>query len=77
MECGEMSPFLSEDKEEGVEVVDELGEEVPPGHVCGKHAILRVGVVDGLAQPVVTTGEPEVAGLLENPQAEKGLKNVL
>ena len=77
VESGEVAPLLSQDKEERVEVVDELGEEVPPGHVGGEHAVLGVGVVDGLAEPVVPAAEPEVAGLLENPQTEKGLEEIV
>ena len=77
MECAEVAPFFPQHEEEGVEVVDELWEEVPPGHVGGQHAFLGVGVVDGLAEPVVAAGQPEVAGFLENPQAEKGLEEVV
>lgn len=77
VEGGEVSPLLSEDKEERVEVVDELGEEIPPGHVRREQPFLGVGVVDGLAQPVVPASQPEVAGLLENPQAEKGLEQIV
>ena len=77
MECAEVAPFFPQHEEEGVEVVDELWEEVPPGHVGGQHAFLGVGVVDGLAEPVVAAGQPEVAGFLENPQAEKGLEQIV
>ena len=77
VEGGQVAELLTEQEEEGVDEVDEFGEEIPPGHVRREQPFLGVGVVDGLAQPVVPASQPEVAGLLENPQAEKGLEQIV
>ena len=48
-----MSEFFSRQKEERVEEVHILGEEIPPGHVCRIKPILGVTEVHRLTQPVV------------------------
>ena len=69
--------LLSGQEEEGVEEVDELREEVPPGHVGSIEAVLGVAVVHGLTQPVVLPREPEPARLLEYPDTQQRLEEVV
>ena len=59
VECAEVAPFFPQHEEEGVEVVDPLGEVVPPGHVSSVQGSGAVGVVHRLAVPVVLTGQPQ------------------
>ena len=59
MEGGEVAVLLPQDEEEGVEVVDPLGEVVPPCHVGGVQGSGAVGVVHRLAVPVVLAGQPQ------------------
>ena len=49
----QVGELLTAQEEEGVDEVDELGEEVPPGHVGGIEPVLGVGVVDRLTEPAV------------------------
>ena len=49
----QVGELLTAQEEEGVDEVDELGEEVPPGHVGGIEPVLSVGVVDRLTEPAV------------------------
>ena len=42
VEGGQVAELLPEEEQQGVEVVNEFGEEIPPGHVQGVHGILGV-----------------------------------
>ena len=72
-----MGKLLTSNKEDGISVVDEFREEVPPGHVsCGK-PIVGVRVVNRLTQPVILPGEPELTSFDEKPEAEECLEEVV
>ena len=74
---GEVHPFLSEHKEKGVDGVHQLWKEEPPGHICCQHALFGIWIVHWLTKPIVPTSQPEVARLLEQPQTEKGLEEIV
>jgi len=77
VEGGQVAELLTEQEEEGVDEVNELGEEIPPSHVGSIQPILGVAEVHRLAQPVVLPSQPESAGLLEYPDTEQGLEQVV
>lgn len=58
VESGEVAVLLPQHEEEGVEVVHVLGEVVPPSHVQGVQRSGVIGVVHGLAIPVVFPAKP-------------------
>ena len=77
VEGGQVAELLTEQEEEGVDEVNEFGEEIPPSHVGSIEPILGVAVVYRLTQPVVLSSEPEPTSLLENPDTEQGLEQVV
>jgi len=77
VKSGEVVELLPEDKEDGVDVVDELGEEVPPRHVHRVQRARAVRVVHRLAHPAVPTSQPECAGPIKHPGAEEGLEEIV
>ena len=77
MKSWEMWKLLTEYEEDGVKVVDEFWEEVPPSHISRCPAILWVRVIHWLAQQVVLPSKPEATSFAENPQAQKGLEEVV
>ena len=54
---GQMGVLFLGHKEERVEHVKELGHVEQPGHVQGSEGLRVVGVVDGLACPVVASSD--------------------
>ena len=77
VEGGQVAELLPEQEEEGVDEVDEFGEEIPPGHVGSIEPILGVAEVHRLTQPVVFSCQPESTGLLEYPDTEQGLEQIV
>ena len=89
---GQVSELLPQQEEQRVKVVNELGEEIPPGHVQCKHSIIgickfhsdkescahgRTWVVHRLTEPVVAASQPEPGGLEPDPEAEQRLQEVV
>jgi len=77
MKGGEMSKLFTSNEEKGVEQVNKLGKEIPPGHVESSHCSRAVRVVHRFAVPAVTTSNIECPALHEHPHAEDGLEEIV
>ena len=77
MQSGHLILLVPHHHEEGVHEVRELREEVPPHSAGCNVAILRIRVVNRLADPAVLSSEPEPREAAEDPETEESLEEVI
>ena len=72
-----LAELLPHDEEDGVQEVDELGEEIPPAETEDSDGVLVVGVVNRLTVPAVVSRHEEGPALCKHPEAEESLAEVV
>ena len=77
METGHLILLVPHHHEEGVHEVRKLREEVPPDSTGHNVSILRVWVVNGLADPAVLSCQPEARKPSEDPQTHESLEEIV
>ena len=77
MEARHLPELLPHDEEDGVQEVDELGEEIPPAETEDSDGVLVVRVVDWLTVPAVVSRHEEGPALGKHPEAEDCLTEVV
>ena len=69
--------LLPHDEEDGVQQVDELGEEIPPAETEHSDGVLVVRVVHWLTVPAVVSRHEEGRALGKHPEAEESLAEIV
>ena len=77
VEHGQVTELLPQQKEQGVKVVNKLGEEIPPAKAEDPHGVLVVRVIDRLTVPAVVSSNKEGPALSKHPEAEESLAEVV
>jgi hypothetical protein len=77
METGHLILLVPHHHEEGVHEVRKLREEVPPDSTGHNVSILRVRVVNRLADPAVLSCQPEARKPSEDPQTHQSLEEIV
>jgi len=77
MQGGDLVELLAKNKEYCVEKVNEFREEIPPTKAENTSGIRAIGIIHWLTVPAVLASHKEVPALLEHPEAEECLEEVV
>jgi len=77
MQSRNLTKLFSRNEEDGIQEVYELREEIPPTKAENSAGVRIVRIINWLTVPAVVAGNKESPALLEHPEAEKGLKEIV